>query len=236
MTDFVSDLYEALADGCLVRPEADQAPCCAVTDALRRCADSIRDDAGEANRHVQRLLSSGRGEAMDALGQHWDRDMNQDVAPVAEAARTTGTTAYDIGDVVAVTKTQITQIAAACAEETAAALVAGAGGTGAEGISVDHAEHERAADRLREVATQVHGGTAGLLSEAAREHAAAAASGVLGAAVAGALDPVLGDLAACTTAFGDHLNGALPDGILLISGSRRAMDGDSRRRMSELDR
>ncbi|MFB6837957.1 hypothetical protein [Streptomyces sp. NPDC056361] len=324
MTDVVSDLYEALVDGYLVQPEAGQAPYYAVADALRRYADSIWDDAGDANRHVQRLLSSGRGEAMDALAQHWDKVMNQDVASVAEAARATGATAYEIGDVIAVTKGQVTQIAAVCAEETAAALAAGVvtfgaseaavvtavtqaqvqsratvekchrlvssalerllrepsvaglagvaaglaggvsggvggqardgasdggtgrawgndlptgpGGTGAEGISVDHAEHERAASRLREVATQVLGETAGLLSDAAREHATAAASGELGAAVAGVLAPVLGDLATCTTAFGNHLNGALPEGILLISGSQQATDGDSRRRMSELDR
>ncbi|MEX0172356.1 hypothetical protein [Streptomyces sp. LMG1-1-1.1] len=323
MTNAVSDLYEALVDGYLARPEADQAPYYAVAEALRRFADSIWDDAGDANQHVQRLLSSGRGEAMDALGQHWDKVMNQDVASAAEAARAAGAVAYEIGDVIAVTKAQVIQIAAVCAEETVAALVAGvvtfgaaegavaaalaqaraqsrvtvekchrlvtsalerlqrepsvaglagvaaglagglAGGvggqardgasdtetgrawgndlatgpgrTGAEGISVDHAEHERAAGRLREVATQVLGETAGLLAEAARQHTTAAASGELGAAIAGALDPVLRDLATCTTAFADHLNGALPDGILLISTGQQATDGDSRRRMSELD-
>ncbi|MFG3037686.1 hypothetical protein ACGFYZ_12330 [Streptomyces sp. NPDC048330] len=40
---------------------------------LRAYASSLGDDAADANKAVERLLSSGRGEAMKALEEHWSR-------------------------------------------------------------------------------------------------------------------------------------------------------------------
>ncbi|MDV5147451.1 hypothetical protein R1T08_25555 [Streptomyces sp. SBC-4] len=320
MTSTASGLYEALITQYLAQVEADQEPYYSVVSSLRGYAGSIWSDAGDANQHVQRLLSSGRGEALDALGQQWDKVMNQDVRSISHAAQVTAAAADEIAMTIATTKAQIVEIAAECAEITVAGLAAGAltfgasdgivasaisnaqamsqavvskcaqnimstlsqvqrdpsvaplesiaaglagaiggqardgaadAGTGrawgndvaagsgraiAEGISVDHAEHERAAGRLREVAVEVFGTTAGRLSEAANHHATAAASGELGAAIASVLNTVLDDLAKGTNAFGDYLSGALPDGILLISSSQQATDDAGRKRMSELDR
>lgn len=320
MTSTASGLYEALITQYLARVEADQEPYYSVASSLRGYAESIWSDAGDANQHVQRLLSSGRGEALDALGQQWDKVMNQDVLSISQAAGVTATAAEAIALDIATAKVQIIQIAAECATTTVAGLAGGAltfgaadgivaaaianaqtmsrvavsqcaqsitstlsslqrnpsvaplesiaaglaggiggqardgvadAGTGhawgkdlgsgsgraiAEGISVDHAEHERAAGRLREVAVEVHGKTAGRLSEAANHHATAAASGELGAAIASVLDTVLNNLDKGTDAFGDYLSGALPDGILVISSSQQATDDASRKRISELDR
>ncbi|MFI6420227.1 hypothetical protein ACIBG6_22855 [Streptomyces sp. NPDC050842] len=320
MTSTASGLYEALITQYLARVEADQEPYYSVASSLRGYADSIWSDAGDANQHVQRLLSSGRGEALDALGQQWDKVMNQDVLSISQAAGVAGAAANAIAVTIAEAKAQLVQVAAECAETTVAGLagatltfgaadgivttaIAGAqaqsqvivsqctrnvlstlsqvqqdpnvapleriaaglaggiggqardgvadAGTGhawgkdlgsgsgraiAEGISVDHAEHERAAGRLREVAVEVHGKTAGRLSEAADHHATAAASGELGAAIASVLDTVLNNLDKGTDAFGDYLSGALPDGILVISSSQQATDDASKKRISELDR
>ncbi|MFB7585881.1 hypothetical protein [Streptomyces sp. NPDC056169] len=319
MTDFGSDLYEALINGYLAKPEADEAPYYTVSDSLRLYGDAIWNDAGDANQHIQRLLSSGRGEAMDALGQHWDKVMNQDVGSVVAVAGLSAAAVADIAATIAATKAELVQVASECATVTVAQLVSGAltfrapenvvassvanaqsvsqtlvatchqriagtlktlqqdpavaglqgvaadlaagiggaardgaadAGTGrswgtdlvtgpgravAEGVHVDHAEHERAAGRLREVATAVYGTTAGHLAKASADHATAAASGALGAAIAASLNTVLDDLTRATKAFGDHLNGALPDGILLISSSQQSTDDDNRKRVSQLD-
>ncbi|MFD3661852.1 hypothetical protein ACFWVF_14840 [Streptomyces sp. NPDC058659] len=320
MTSIASGLYEALITQYLVQVEADQEPYYSVASSLRGYADSIWNDAGDANQHVQRLLSSGRGEALEALGQHWDKVMNQDVMSISQAAGVTAAAVDDIAVTIAAAKGQVVQIAAECAETTVAGVAGGAltfgaadgivtaaiasaralsqavvsqcaqniastlshvrqdpsvaplesvaaglagaiggqardgaadAGTGhawgkdlasgsgraiAEGVSVDHAEHERAAGRLREVAVEVYGKTAGRLSEAANHHATAAASGELGAAIAAVLDTVLDKLAKATDAFGDYLSGALPEGILVISSSQQATDDAGRKRISELDR
>ncbi|MFE2559002.1 hypothetical protein ACFXGT_23835 [Streptomyces sp. NPDC059352] len=319
MTDFVSDLYEALISQYLARPEADQEPYYSVSDSLRLYADSLWSDTGEANKAVQRLLSSGRGEAMDAMGQQWDKVMNKDVGSTTAVARMSAVTAYELGEIIAVAKAEITEVAASCAVSTGARLAGGAlvfgvaddvvatavaqaqalalkvvarcqklvvaklgrlqqdpavaalgsvaadlaaaiggqardgaadAGTGrawgkglasgsgraAEGVHVDHAEHERAAKRLREVADEVFGTTSTTLRKAVHDHATGAQSGALGAAIAATFGTVLDDLTQATKAIGDYLEDTLPAGILLISSSQQSTDDDVRRRMSELDR
>ncbi|MFB8081800.1 hypothetical protein [Streptomyces sp. NPDC056013] len=318
----VPELYRTLIDELLVQPEADQEPYYAASGRLRGFSEAIGNDAGEANVCIQRLLSSGSGEAMDALAEHWDTVVHQDVRSVSTAAAHTSTAMTVIADHIAAAELQIVQVAAECALSTAAELVGGAlvfgaadavvaanvtqaqqsaravlsghvkaitstlsglvrdpdvaaleditaalaggigggagrresgagtgGGTGrawgrsvpeggravGTGVEVDHAEHERAARRLREVATLVFGTTSGTLAAAASDHATAASGGSLAAEIARTLSPVLDDLSRATTAFGDHLNGALPDGVLRISGDQGTTDHGHARRMAQLD-
>ncbi|MEV7375186.1 hypothetical protein AB0O51_30395 [Streptomyces sp. NPDC090301] len=322
MGNDVSELYRTLVNELLVQPEADQEPYYAAAGRLRGFSESIWNDAGEANVCLQRLLSSGSGEAMDALAEHWDTVMHQDVRSVSTAAANTSTAMTVIADHIAAAEAQIVQVAAECALSTAAELVGGAlvfgaaeavvtanvaqaqqsaravlsghvkgiastlsglvgdpavaalegiatglaggigggaggqepgagagGGTGlawgrlvpeggravGTGVEVDHAEHERAARRLREVATLVFGTTSGTLAAAASDHATAAGGGSLAAEIALTLSTVLDHLSKATTAFGDHLNGALPDGVLRISGDQRNTDHGNARRMAQLD-
>jgi RHS repeat-associated protein len=56
--------------------------------ALREFADDLADDGQLANNHVQRLLSSGHGEAMDALGAHWGKVKDKHLKDIVSAART----------------------------------------------------------------------------------------------------------------------------------------------------
>ncbi|GEB57750.1 hypothetical protein GCM10017674_40190 [Streptomyces gardneri] len=320
----VPDLFQTLITQFLVWPEADEDAYQSAANSLGSYADLTLDDTWAANQHVQRLLSTGSGEAMDALGQHWNKVKDQHAAAITAAAQVSGAAAAAIATDIAAAKINIVQIAASLAETTVAATAAGpltfgaseavvgsatvqcraqaqavvsrclehtlqtlarlekdpsvaalesaaadlgagvggqaggaaggvAGGSGtgrgwahglpsdtgraiAGGVHVDHAEHRLAAGKLREVAAAVLGTTVAALSQAVGHHATATASGSLGAALAPVLDSVLDRLSKANTAFGDHLDGALPDGILLISTSQQATDDDNRQRMSQLDR
>ncbi|MFE7106139.1 DUF6531 domain-containing protein [Streptomyces sp. NPDC057575] len=59
-----------------------------MADALREFAEDVEDDGHLANQHVQRLLSSGHGEALDALSGHWGKVKNKHVQDLAGGART----------------------------------------------------------------------------------------------------------------------------------------------------
>ncbi|MDX2620687.1 DUF6531 domain-containing protein [Streptomyces sp. NPDC006682] len=56
--------------------------------SLREFADDVEDDGFLANQHVQRLLSSGHGEALDALNSHWGKVKDKHIKDIAGAART----------------------------------------------------------------------------------------------------------------------------------------------------
>ncbi|WP_185094964.1 DUF6531 domain-containing protein [Streptomyces sp. PanSC19] len=49
---------------------------------------SLADDGQLANNHMERLLSSGHGEAMDALGEHWTKVKGKHLKDMVSAART----------------------------------------------------------------------------------------------------------------------------------------------------
>ncbi|MFB7517693.1 hypothetical protein [Streptomyces sp. NPDC056144] len=313
------DLYRLLIDQYLTKVEARQDAYYAVATGLRSYADLIGNNAGDANLAVQRLLSSGSGEAMDALAAHWAKVLGHDTQSMADAARLTADVATTIGAAIETAKLQNIEIAATCAAECTATIVAGAltfgasqpvvnaafakaqyasqtlvvgchrrisadlaslqstpsvaalptivtdlasgvgGGTGGGGgagqdsgrawgntlpgtgtggttLRVDHAEHERAAGRLREEAVEVWGTTAGTIQGCQGDHNNAANSGTLGAAIGGVLGPVLQNLSSATTEFGAHLDGALADAILQISLDQQSTDGDLKQRMSDLDR
>ncbi|MFI1719378.1 hypothetical protein [Streptomyces litmocidini] len=319
-----AELYQYLMTSVLEQPKADQGPYYSLADSLDGYAGAVSNASADANQHMTRLLSSGRGEAMDALGEHWNTVRTQKVQSLADAGTNTTVAARDVADVLTFAKDRIIGIATQCAEtllvaqltapltlggseaalppavqaakvssarvveecgqriasrlallledpavaglpDVAAALagtasggmapavaagaaVAGAGGgdarggplpsgTGSgagKGIEVDHAEHVRAAGALREVATEVYGTPAGTLTPAASQNGAGAASGDLGAAVSATLGTVLDNLATATGAFGDYLNGTLPDAVLRISGDQRATDDGNRKRFGTL--
>ncbi|MEU7075940.1 hypothetical protein AB0B30_23165 [Streptomyces narbonensis] len=317
----VPELYRALIAQYLAWPEADEDAYRSVSVSLSGYTRLTGDDTHAAHKHIERLLSSGSGEAMDALGQHWSKVKNRDAASIEAAAQSSATAMAAIADHVEAAKLSVVSIAAelslatgagtaagpltfgasqavvtgavakngprarsvvdgcledayhvlvrlqkdpsvAALEGIAAGLAAGVGGaaggvgggvaagvgadrgwgvppeTGraiAGGVHVDHAEHQLAAGKLREVATTVLGTTAGALSQAADHHATAAASGSLGATLAPSVNSVLDRLSKANSAFGDHLNGSLPDAVLLISTSQQATDDDNKQRMSQLN-
>ncbi|WP_330446360.1 RHS repeat-associated core domain-containing protein [Streptomyces anulatus] len=69
-------------------PNVDEDAYRDMADALREFADDVEDDGHLANQHVQRLLSSGSGEALDALNGHWGKVKNRHVKDLASGART----------------------------------------------------------------------------------------------------------------------------------------------------
>ncbi|MFF3753488.1 DUF6531 domain-containing protein [Streptomyces sp. NPDC002018] len=71
-------------------PNVDEDAYREMADALREFAEDLEDDGQLANNHVQRLVSSGHGEALDALNGHWGKVKDQHIKDIASAARTIG--------------------------------------------------------------------------------------------------------------------------------------------------
>ncbi|KIF76088.1 hypothetical protein QR77_23805 [Streptomyces sp. 150FB] len=69
-------------------PNVDEDAYRDMADSLREFADDMEDDGHLANGHVQRLLSSGQGEALDALERHWGKVKDKHIKDIASAART----------------------------------------------------------------------------------------------------------------------------------------------------
>ncbi|KQX59407.1 MULTISPECIES: hypothetical protein [unclassified Streptomyces] len=361
MTTSLSGLEEAIVQQYgLPWPEVDENAYPAVVTALNAYAQFTLDDGWAANRHMQRLLSSGRGEALTALQEHWVRVMDQDMAPVAKSANTLAGTVSEIPQAIVTLKQTIAYEARALADRNGITLAAGVltfggdataaaataatrdadvtrqrvaerirstasavrqvlkglladpnvialesvpadlangvggsvttgagagagiagagtgawggvaggvaggggaaggvagrtsgggagdsrhaggdGGTGGDlsgstGVRVDHDEHKIAASRIASVSDDVLGRTSAELADAVSQHAAARAGGSFAEALAPDVDLILDRLAAATAAVGEHLAGALPDAILLISGDQQSTDDRNRRNFGEL--
>ncbi len=56
--------------------------------ALREFAEDLEDDGQLANNHFERLLSSGQGESLDALDEHWSKVKSKHIKDISGAART----------------------------------------------------------------------------------------------------------------------------------------------------
>ncbi|WP_019884405.1 DUF6531 domain-containing protein [Streptomyces purpureus] len=69
-------------------PNVDEDAYRDMADALREFADDLADDGQLANNHMERLLSSGHGEAMDALNEHWGKVKGKHLKDMVSAART----------------------------------------------------------------------------------------------------------------------------------------------------
>nr|WP_237540513.1 RHS repeat-associated core domain-containing protein [Streptomyces sp. SID4917] len=69
-------------------PNVDEDAYREMADALREFAEDLEDDGQLANNHVQRLISSGHGEALDALNGHWGQVKDKHIKDIASAART----------------------------------------------------------------------------------------------------------------------------------------------------
>ncbi|CAM5477525.1 RHS repeat-associated core domain-containing protein [Streptomyces narbonensis] len=69
-------------------PNVDEDAYREMADALREFADDLADDGQLANNHMERLLSSGHGEAMDALNQHWNKVKGRHLKDLVSSART----------------------------------------------------------------------------------------------------------------------------------------------------
>ncbi|GHF40825.1 hypothetical protein GCM10010218_22800 [Streptomyces mashuensis] len=69
-------------------PNVDEDAYRDMASALREFADHVGEDAHAANLHMQRLLSSGQGWAMEALSEHWGTVKDRHLKDLASAART----------------------------------------------------------------------------------------------------------------------------------------------------
>ncbi|APE25215.1 MULTISPECIES: DUF6531 domain-containing protein [Streptomyces] len=69
-------------------PNVDEDAYRDMADALREFADDLADDGQLANNHMERLLSSGHGEAMEALNEHWTKVKGKHLKDMVSAART----------------------------------------------------------------------------------------------------------------------------------------------------
>ncbi|MFH8582515.1 DUF6531 domain-containing protein [Streptomyces zaomyceticus] len=85
----VPDWADTLLDRVGVNwPNVDEDAYREMADALREFADDLADDGQLANNHMERLLSSGHGEAMDALNEHWGKVKGKHLKDMVSAART----------------------------------------------------------------------------------------------------------------------------------------------------
>ncbi|MHC3815411.1 MULTISPECIES: RHS repeat-associated core domain-containing protein [unclassified Streptomyces] len=69
-------------------PNVDEDAYRDMADALREFAEDLEDDGQIANNHVSRLLSSGTGESITALNDHWSKVKGKHIKDIADAART----------------------------------------------------------------------------------------------------------------------------------------------------
>lgn len=69
-------------------PNVDEDAYREMADALREFAEDLEDDGQLANNHFERLLSSGQGESMDALDEHWSKIKTKHIKDISGAART----------------------------------------------------------------------------------------------------------------------------------------------------
>ncbi|MBX9425382.1 hypothetical protein K4902_23835 [Streptomyces lateritius] len=69
-------------------PNVDEDAYREMADALREFADDLADDGQLANNQMERLLSSGHGEAIDALNAHWGKVKGKHLKDTVSAART----------------------------------------------------------------------------------------------------------------------------------------------------
>ncbi|MFE6057400.1 hypothetical protein [Streptomyces sp. NPDC056431] len=108
-------------------PEVDEDGYALLAAGLQAFAELVDDDTWAANQHMQRLLSSGEGEAMNALKEHWDRIKGQDMTPIAGAARVLASAVSPLPTVIAELKSSIVSVAARMAAQETFALAQAAG-------------------------------------------------------------------------------------------------------------
>ncbi|MFF8375346.1 hypothetical protein ACF07V_04300 [Streptomyces sp. NPDC015661] len=87
----------------LAWPKADEGAASRTQASLRTFQENLSDDRADAAKAVQRLLSSGHGEAMTALAEHWAR-VNSHFTVTAEAAGKIAAEILNCGDEIAVHK------------------------------------------------------------------------------------------------------------------------------------
>ncbi|MFF1508023.1 hypothetical protein [Streptomyces sp. NPDC058326] len=197
MTANVSELEAAvIAHYGLPWPEVDEAGYVPVATALNAYAQFTLDDAWAANRHVQRLLSSGQGEAMNALAEHWTRVMEQDMGPIARSAHALALTVSEIPGMVATLRQVIAVEAASLAARNALMLTGGAltfspaaAATAAATVTADAQQTAaRAARQVEKTAKAVRQSLTSLLAHpdvAALERVPANLAGGIGGGAAG---------------------------------------------------
>ncbi|MER5310292.1 hypothetical protein ABT034_21180 [Streptomyces sp. NPDC002773] len=215
MTAGISDLEAAvIAQYGLPWPEVDESGYGPLAAALNTYAGFTLDDGWAANRHMQRLFSSGQGEAMNALAEQWVRAMDRDMAPIARSARTLAVTVSELPGAITTLKLVIASEAKALAVRNGIDMV-GASLTFHPGASADAATKAvadagqtagRIAQRIQSTANALRQNLKALLTDpdvAALAHVPAHLSGAyggVGGAVGGAAGAIGGVAGAVTGA------------------------------------
>jgi RHS repeat-associated protein len=96
-------------------PNVDEDAYRDMADSLREFADNAETDAYDGHQYIQRLLSSGQSESLDALDQHW-RKVEGKQKDLAAAARIVGGALDRVADIIVARKiAAVAELADLCA-------------------------------------------------------------------------------------------------------------------------
>ncbi|MFF3839952.1 hypothetical protein [Streptomyces sp. NPDC001930] len=102
-------------------PEVDEDAYTLLTADLDSFATLVDDDTEVAGKHMDRLIPSGEGEAINALAEHWDRVKRDDMTPLGASARALALRVKELPTAIAALKSSVTATALALGlEETKA--------------------------------------------------------------------------------------------------------------------
>ncbi|MFD3996206.1 hypothetical protein [Streptomyces sp. NPDC058583] len=102
-------------------PEVDEDAYTLLTADLDSFATLIDDDTALAGKHMDRLIPSGKGEAITALAEHWDRVKRDDMTPLGTSARALALRVKELPGAIAALKASVASMAVALAVEEAKA-------------------------------------------------------------------------------------------------------------------
>ncbi|MFJ2937558.1 hypothetical protein ACIO8G_32910 [Streptomyces sp. NPDC087219] len=102
-------------------PEVDEDVYALLAAGLDSFAALIDDDTAVAGKCMDRLLPSGKGEAITALAEHWDRVKRDDMTPLGTAARALALRVRELPGTIAALKLSVTNTAVALTANEAAA-------------------------------------------------------------------------------------------------------------------
>lgn len=127
MDDYTTELERAIIQHYGIPwPEIDGAAYVPMVPALNAYGQLVIDNGWAANKHLQRLVSSGQGEALTALWDRWVQVMDQDMAPLPKSAAALSGLVGLIPDTIATLKLTIAAEAGQLAVRNAITLTVGA--------------------------------------------------------------------------------------------------------------
>ncbi|MDX2560202.1 hypothetical protein PV371_11150 [Streptomyces sp. TX20-6-3] len=102
-------------------PEVDEDVYALLAADLESFAALIDDDTAAAGKAMDRLIPSGKGEAITALAEHWDRVKRDDMVPLGTSARALALRVRELPGTIAALKLSVANTAVALAANEASA-------------------------------------------------------------------------------------------------------------------